>query len=71
VDHVFVADLYSPGRTAQNPLLAEEFQRALAWHGLNGVTISGAHGRGAVPYAALRRWVQDQGATGELAPPER
>lgn len=68
--HVFVADIYSPGREAQNPLLAEEFHRALKWHGLTNVTLSGGHGRGAESFDNLQDWVESNGASKDLRPPE-
>lgn len=64
-DHVFTADLYSPGRDTHNPLWAEELYRALQWHGLTGVMISGGHGRGAEPFSALAEWVATNGATAD------
>jgi len=62
-EHVFVSDLYSPGRAAQHPLYAEELCRTLTWHGLTDISLSGGHGRGAEPFAALAEWVADNGET--------
>lgn len=49
----FVADLYSPGRDAQSPVLAREFHQAMTWHGLANGTLIGAHGKGTEPWSAL------------------
>lgn len=49
----FVADLYSPGRDAQSPVLAREFHQAMTWHGLADGTLIGAHGKGTEPWSAL------------------
>lgn len=57
---IFVSDLYSPGRDAQNPLLARQFLRALEWHGLASGTLVGAHGSGTEPVSALVEWVRAQ-----------
>lgn len=56
----FVSDLYSPGREAQNPLLARQFLRALQWHGMTGGTLAGAHGHGTEPVSKLVEWVASQ-----------
>lgn len=49
----YVADLYSPGRDAQSPVLAREFHQAMAWHGLANGSLIGAHGKGTQPWTAL------------------
>lgn len=64
-DHVFTADLYSPGRDTHNPLWAEQLYRALRWHGLTDVTISGGHGRGSEPFSELAEWLAANGATAD------
>jgi glyoxylase-like metal-dependent hydrolase (beta-lactamase superfamily II) len=67
-DHVFNADLYSPGRETQHPLWAEEFYRALEWHGLDDVSLSGGHGKGTEPFRALEDWVNANGTGVGLEP---
>jgi len=61
-DHVFVTDLYNPGRSAHHPLWAQEFYRALLWEGLDDVELSGGHGKGSVPFQRLEDWVEKNGA---------
>lgn len=53
----FVSDLYSPGRDAQNPLLARQFLRALEWHGLASGALVSSHGSGTEPVSALVDWL--------------
>jgi glyoxylase-like metal-dependent hydrolase (beta-lactamase superfamily II) len=67
-DHLFNADLYSPGRASQHPLWASELYQALRWYGLTDVTISGGHGQGTEPFAALARWVRNHGRIADLEP---
>ena len=52
---LFVADLVSPGREAQNPLLARELLNAIEYLQLNVDNIVGAHGRGAWSMDDLRK----------------
>lgn len=56
----FVSDLYSPGREAQNPLLARQFLHALEWHDMIAGTLVGAHGSGTEPMSKLMELVASQ-----------
>ncbi|MHA7834423.1 MAG: MBL fold metallo-hydrolase [Algiphilus sp.] len=53
----YIADLYSPGREAQSPVLAREFHQAMAWHGLANGSLIGAHGKGVEPWSKLANWL--------------
>nr|WP_268885129.1 MBL fold metallo-hydrolase [Iodidimonas gelatinilytica] len=50
---MFVSDLFSPGRSAQNPLLASELLNAIRFQGLAVSRLVGGHGRGVEPLSAL------------------
>ncbi|GER08465.1 hypothetical protein GCM10007972_26300 [Iodidimonas muriae] len=50
---MFVSDIYSPGRSAQNPLLSSELLNAIRFQGLAVSRLVGGHGRGVEPLSAL------------------
>ena len=54
---LFNTDLYSPGRTTQQPLWSKELYYAIRFYGLNVDHLVGGHGRGASPLSKLRQLV--------------